>query len=209
MRAAIMSGALPPGQRLVERTLCDQLGVSRTVIRETIRYLEAEGLVEILSGRGPIVATMSREDARQIYEIRRMLEVSAAERCAANMTEERKASLKRALSDLKKVSATDDPDGWLAATTAFYAAIFEGANHKIAWDVVQRLNSRIGRLRIMTLASKKRKAPGIKHMEAICKAIVSGDRAAAGAAVTRHLEDTAEIADRLLKDEEDIDDAAT
>uniref|UniRef100_UPI0035161B75 GntR family transcriptional regulator n=1 Tax=Cognatishimia sp. TaxID=2211648 RepID=UPI0035161B75 len=73
-------GFFQPGQRLVERPLCDQLGVSRTVIRETMRYLEAEGLVDILPGRGPIVAKISREDARQIYDIRRMLETSAAEK---------------------------------------------------------------------------------------------------------------------------------
>ena len=66
MRDAIISGLFSPGERLVERPLCDQLGVSRTVIRETIRYLEAEGLVEILPNRGPIVAQLSWDDARQI-----------------------------------------------------------------------------------------------------------------------------------------------
>lgn len=59
MREAIIEGHFKPGERLVERPLCKQLGVSRTVIRETIRFLEAEGLVDILPGRGPIVAVMN------------------------------------------------------------------------------------------------------------------------------------------------------
>jgi len=56
MRDAIMAGHFAPGERLVERPLCEQLGVSRTVVRETIRYLEAEGLVETIPHKGPIVA---------------------------------------------------------------------------------------------------------------------------------------------------------
>ena len=73
MRAAIIDGHFAPGERLVERPLCNQLGVSRTVIRETIRYLEAEGLVEVITNQGPIVATLNWDQARQIYDIRRQL----------------------------------------------------------------------------------------------------------------------------------------
>ncbi|WP_405117456.1 GntR family transcriptional regulator [Phaeobacter sp. BS23] len=80
MREAIIDGHFAPGERLVERPLCDQLGVSRTVVRETIRYLEAEGLVEIIPNRGPVVARLSWDQARQIYDVRRQLEGSAAAR---------------------------------------------------------------------------------------------------------------------------------
>lgn len=82
MRAAIIAGHFQSGDRLVERPLCDQLGVSRSVVRETIRYLEAEGLVEILPNKGPIVAKLDWENAQQIYEIRMLLETSAAQKCA-------------------------------------------------------------------------------------------------------------------------------
>ncbi len=202
MRDAIIEGVFEPGQRLVERPLCDQLGVSRTVIRETIRYLEAEGLVDILPGRGPIVATMSRNDARQIYDIRRVLETSAAENCALRITPQRARSLKNALKRLKQ-GFHDKTPGTLFRTTAdFYSEIFEGAGHQIAWDVVQRLNGRISRLRMMTLSTTERKRPGIEHMERICAAVVSGDPIAARAAVEDHLDDTTAIADRLLAAEE-------
>ena len=82
MRRAIISGLFEPGARLVERTLCDQLGVSRSVIREVIRHLEAEGLVEMLAKQGPIVARLEWDDARQIYEIRAALEATAVADCA-------------------------------------------------------------------------------------------------------------------------------
>lgn len=206
MRDAIIEGVFEPGQRLVERPLCDQLGVSRTVIRETIRYLEAEGLVEILPGRGPIVATMSREDARQIYDIRRMLETSAAENCARMITPQRARSLKGALKRLKQGLNSKTPGALFRTTSDFYSEIFDGAGHHIAWDVVQRLNGRISRLRMMTLSTADRKRPGIEHMERICEAILSGNPDAACAAVEEHLDDTAAIADRLLAAETDKND---
>nr|WP_299666447.1 GntR family transcriptional regulator [uncultured Ruegeria sp.] len=202
MREAIIEGLFEPGQRLVERPLCDQLGVSRTVVRETIRYLEAEGLVEILPGRGPIVATMSREDARQIYEIRRMLETAAAEKCAHNITPERARSLKEALKRLKQGFSDKTPGALFRTTADFYSEIFDGAGYYIAWDVVQRLNGRISRLRMMTLSTTDRDRPGIAHMQQICEAIISGNPAAARAAVEEHLDDTSAIADRLLAAEE-------
>lgn len=198
MREAIIEGVFQPGERLVERPLCDQLGVSRTVIRETIRYLEAEGLVEILPGRGPIVATMNREDARQIYDIRRMLETAAAEHCARRITPERAARLQAALARLKGGFDDKTPGALFRATADYYSEIFDGAGHHIAWEIVQRLNGRISRLRMMTLASRDRDRPGINHMELICQAITSGDPEAARAAVAHHLADTAAIADKLL-----------
>ncbi|MBO9479383.1 GntR family transcriptional regulator [Shimia sp. R11_0] len=203
MREAIIEGHFKPGERLVERPLCEQLGVSRTVIRETIRYLEAEGLVDILPGRGPIVATMDWEDARQIYEIRRMLETAAARTCAQKITPERAQRLKTALSNLKQGITDKTPGTLFRATAEFYSEIFEGAGHHIAWEIVQRLNGRISRLRMLTLSTTERARPGPEHMKAICEAIISGDADAAEAAVHAHLNDTTKIAENALAAEKD------
>jgi DNA-binding GntR family transcriptional regulator len=201
MREAIIEGHFKPGERLIERPLCEQLGVSRTVVRETIRYLEAEGLVEISPGRGPIVAQMSWPDAQQIYEIRRMLETAAGRTCAQNITIERADRLETALVQLRRAFGSKTPGALFRATSAFYAEIFEGAGHNVAWEIVQRLNGRISRLRMMTLSSTERAHPGIDHMQAICSAIVSGNADAAADAIGRHLDDTTEIAERLLAEQ--------
>lgn len=198
IRDAIIEGILPPGQRLVERPLCEQLGVSRTVIRETIRFLEAEGLVDTSSGRGPRVAMMTRDDARQIYEIRRVLETAAAETCARRITPARAQTLQSAFDNMARAQKTNAPADHLRAAAAFYAEIFEGAGHHIAWEIVQRLNGRISRLRMMTLSHANRTQPGLAHMEAICAAILSGAPEAARAAVTAHVTEAAAIADHLL-----------
>lgn len=205
MRDAIVEGRFEPGARLVERPLCEQLGVSRTVVRETIRFLEAEGLVEIIPNKGPIVARLNREDASQIYEIRMMLETTAAENCARNITPDLAHRLTSALADLKTATAQGDPSALLKATDIFYRAIFEGAGRDIALEIVQRLTGRISRLRVMTLSQRDRDMQGQDHMTAICEAIVAGDAQAARKAVQRHLKDAARIADSILAETEATD----
>ncbi|AXI47686.1 GntR family transcriptional regulator [Sulfitobacter sp. SK012] len=201
MKTAIFEGHFAPGERLVERPLCEQLGVSRTVIRETIRFLEAEGLVEIIPNRGPIVATFDWDQAKQIYDIRRQLEASAAVACAANQTAEFVVRLRAAL---RALEATMNDTTWtelLQASTRFYEIIFEEAGHSVAWEIVQRLNGRISRLRALTLSSKDRKRPGIEHMTAIHDAILSQNAKAARIAVNAHIDDAAQTAWRVLSKE--------
>src|SRR5215469_10859654 len=82
MRTAILDARFLPGDRLVERALCEELGVSRTVVREVLRHLETEGLVESLPNQGPIVAILDIDTAAEIYEIRALLEGDAAMACA-------------------------------------------------------------------------------------------------------------------------------
>ncbi|WP_035919748.1 GntR family transcriptional regulator [Leisingera aquimarina] len=201
MREAIIAGQFAPGERLVERPLCNQLGVSRTVVRETIRYLEAEGLVEILPGKGPIVAKLSWEDARQIYDIRQMLETAAATACARNMTPELAEQLQAAQHALQDAVAAGVAGPMLRATTEFYRIIFEGAGHNVAWEIAQRLNGRISRLRAVTLSTEDRLKPGPAHMQDICQAIVSANAEAARAAIEQHLGDAKRTAQRLLLEE--------
>src|SRR3954468_11049350 len=74
LRQAILDFELQPGQRLVERELTDRLQVSRTTIRESLRELTAEGLVQVIPQRGAVVATISREDAADLYDARIAIE---------------------------------------------------------------------------------------------------------------------------------------
>lgn len=201
MRTAIIEGHFAPGARLIERPLCEQLGVSRTVVRETIRYLEAEGLVEIIANRGPVVARLDWAQAAQIYDIRRQLEGAAAARCAGTFGPDFEGRLTAALGDLEAAMQGADWARVIGTTTRFYEVIFEEAGHSVAWEIVQRLNGRISRLRVLTLSDKDRPQPGLNHMKAISQAILSRDSDAAQAAVQAHLADAAAIAERFLTEE--------
>lgn len=201
MRDAIMSGHFAPGERLVERPLCEQLGVSRTVVRETIRYLEAEGLVETISHKGPIVATLNWSQAKQIYDIRRQLESAAAEAAAKASTPAFEADLRAALAQLDEAMRAQDWSVIFAAATAFYERIFAQAGHTVAWEIVQRLNGRISRLRALTLSAKDRSTSGLAHMSAIADAVIRKDPRDARAAVKAHIREAAKIAQAVLAQE--------
>src|ERR1700761_1467063 len=82
LRAAIATGRFKPGQRLIERELCELTGVGRTSIREALRQLEAEGLVTTIPHRGPSVSTMTADEAEQLYALRALLEGYAGRICA-------------------------------------------------------------------------------------------------------------------------------
>lgn len=199
LRGAIIAGRFQGGDRLVERALCDQLGVSRSVVREVIRTLEAEGLVETLPRSGPVVARLDWHQAAQIYAIRRLLEAEAAADCALLANAAVKDRLRAALAALDKAFAEATPQALYAATTAFYEVIFQAAGHEIAWEIVQRLNGRISRLRAMTLATTNRRTSGPAHMARIAAAICANDSVAAAKAVRDHLKEAAEIARQLLQ----------
>lgn len=198
MRSAIISGHFKSGERLVERPLCDQLGVSRSVVREAIRYLEAEGLVEILPNKGPIVALMNWELAEQVYRIRLLLETDAARACAEQADTSTKAKLKAALAKLKDAYSNGETGYLFEATTAFYEVIFLSSGHTLAWEIVQRLNGRISRLRAMTLGTRDRHEAGFARMAKIYNGICDNDPEAASIAIQKHIREAADIAKSLL-----------
>ena len=186
-----------PGQRLVERTLCEQLGVSRSVIREVIRHLDAEGLVTT-EGQGPVVARLAWDDARQIYEIRAALESAAVEACATVADDATKATLREAVETIERCAQAGDWMAVLAATETFYGTIFATGGHAIAGEIVRRLNGRIAQLRVLTLCSDNRQVTGPRRIRDIYEAIAENRAAAAGEACRTHIGEACTIAARLL-----------
>lgn len=198
LRNAIILGHFRSGERLVERAICDQLGVSRTVVREALRTLESEALVEMVPNRGPIVARLDWEQAEQIYRVRVLLETDAVRACAARVTPGVVAELAEALEVMEQTAGWAEAGSFFEAATRFYQIIFAAAGHSVAWDIVQRINGRISRLRGMTLAAPDRAVPGPVRMRRIFDAIRAGDPDAAEAAVRDHLDEVARIARRVL-----------
>lgn len=198
LRTAIVEHRFPPGARLTERDLCAQMGVSRSVVREVIRHLEAEGLVQSVPHHGPIVARLDAAAAAEIYELRGLLEARAAHDAAERATPEAIDRLRAALNAIAAGYAAQDHHAVLQATTAFYEAMFTAGGKNVAWEVVKRLNSRISWLRAMTIASPGRATAGLGQMEKIFRAIAQRQPEAAAAASREHVAMAAAIARRLL-----------
>lgn len=201
LRGAIVQGYFKPGARLVERTLCDELGVSRTVVREVLRHLETEGLVEIVARQGPIVARLDPSQVGEIYELRSLLEAHAAQACAERATPELIARLRAIRREIEGAFAEGDVPRVLEHTEAFYDAMFNGAGKVVSLSVVKSLNARINRLRAMTIATPGRSEESNREMNALLDAIERGDGETAAAASRAHIKRTSELALRVLAEQ--------
>ncbi|MCO6049232.1 GntR family transcriptional regulator [Mesorhizobium sp. RP14(2022)] len=203
MRESILERYFKPGERLVERDLCEQLGVSRTIVREVLRHLESEGLVSSTGLRGPAVAETSLEEARQIYEIRGALEGMAAGICAERKGAAAADELDAVLARIREAYAVSDMRQVLAETIEFYRTMFAAAECDVAWNIVSSLTARINHLRSMTINTKRRDIEGPTQMGRIVEAIRLGNRAEAAQAAAIHVANASQIAQALLQKSDD------
>lgn len=198
MRTAILGFRFQPGERLVERRLAELLGVSRTVVREVLRHLEAEGLVETLPYQGPAVARLDADTVDQIYELRAAIEILATRACAERIGARDLARLEAALTAIEAAFEEADLMWLLEKTTRFYAIIFSSAGKTVAWQVFRNLNARINQLRALTLSSQGRSRTGPVELRRILEAIRDHDPDAAERACREHVARAHDIARRQL-----------
>jgi len=160
LREAILSLRLAPGTRLVERDMVDRLGVSRTGVRAALQSLEAEGLVE--RGRRGVfsVAVVSREEARQIYEVRAALEPAMARLFIARAGGELVAELGQAVMRAEAAARSPDEAAYVEAFRSFYAVLLTGSGNDIARRILEMLDARIAWLRHRTT----QKAPQARQL---------------------------------------------
>lgn len=198
MRSAILDAHFQPGERLIERSLCEILGVSRTVVREVLRHLETEGLVDSIPNQGPIVAVLNFDTAAEIYEIRALLEGEAAMACAQHADASLVADLSACIDRIRQAFDTQDHQAVKQLTSAFYERMFIAGKKHVAWEIVQTLIARINRLRALTIASDDRGHQAVGEMREILAGIAAGNGLAARDAAVAHVARVAEIAGRLL-----------
>jgi DNA-binding GntR family transcriptional regulator len=173
IREAIANGELLPGQVLIERELCEATTASRASVREALRLLESEDLVTATTGKGTVVATLTAEQALEIYEIRSTLEGLAGRLFAERATEEDREALREALAAIE--AAAPDIRAILAAKGQFYRALMQGArNHELRL-ILEGVNRRATAVRAVSLSRPGRAAESVKEIRAICDSANRGD----------------------------------
>ncbi len=198
LRKAISSGQFQPGEKLIERELCELTGVSRPSIREALRGLEAEGLIRIVPHRGPMVATIGVEEARQIYAVRALLEGFAAQEFARYAGEADLAALKDAVARLERAARGGNGAELAETKSLFYGTILKGCRNDIVASVLSSLHNRVNVLRMTSMSQKDRLPRSLLEIREILARIVARDPEGARAAATEHIENAARVALNVL-----------
>lgn len=200
LRTSIVEGALKPGTRLVERELCEQLGVSRPSVREAMRQLENEGLITNLPNRGgPIVVVLSERAAAEIYEVRSALEGLAARLFAVKASDEAMAEIKQCC-DMLVATPKDAPASeYLALKDRFYAILLKGAGNEVLAHLSGMALRRFYQLRNISVAKTGRAEESRKEVKKIVDALLARDGDAAEKACIEHVENTAKAVFQALE----------
>ncbi len=202
IRGAIESGRFMPGEGLTEKGLCELTGVSRSLVREALRQLESEGMIDVLPHRGPVVARVNLEQAEQIYRVRSELEGLAAELFALNASEDHLRALRAALKQIKTTAASSDPSRRVQAKNEFYACLLAGSGNEVLAQLLGQVNSRVTLLRAASLSQKGRLQQSVLELTAIVDALAERKAAAARKAAVFHVSQAAKAAYEALKEQQ-------
>ena len=188
LREAILEGRLKPGQRLMEVQLAEQLGVSRTPVREAIRKLELEGLVIMLPRKGAYVANMSLKDVIDVLEVRASLEGLAASLAAQRMNADDIKKLEKIAKEYEKSIKDSDLETSLIKDVEFHECIFKAANNKKLTQVINSLWEQVYRFRVTYISDYDSSLSIISEHKLILDAIKKGDIELAKKYATEHIE---------------------
>ncbi|HZZ47137.1 MAG TPA: GntR family transcriptional regulator [Pseudonocardia sp.] len=192
LRNAILNFELQPGQRLVERELIEQTGVSRPTIREVLRELTAEGLVVTVPQKGAMVYRPSPDEARDLYAVRGALEALTVrrfiERASAEQHDRLAATVGRLETD---VAASADMPELLRSKDLFYEALLAGAASPTVEQILAGVQARVRLMRATSMSQPGRPARMATEMRALVDAIGARDVELATRLCTEHLEHAA------------------
>lgn len=188
LRTAILEGNLKAGQRLMEVQLAEQLGVSRTPIREAIRKLELEGLVVMLPRKGAYVANMSFKDLIDVLEIRATLEGLAASLAAERRNDEDVIKLEKVAKEFEEGVRNADIEVVLKKDVEFHENIFLMANNKKLYHLITSLWEQVHRFRVMYVSNNESSLSLVDEHKRILDAIKNGDCELAKKYATEHIE---------------------
>ncbi len=175
LRDAILTGKLVPGERLMENQLADKLGVSRTPVREALRMLELENLVELVPRKGAQVLDMSEKDIVDILEVRSALEGLATSLACKKMSKEKLQELKAMEADFEHAVSENDVERFVDIDEDFHDLIFEATENDKLIQMFKNLRIQLYRYRMAMAKNDSSMSTIVAHHRSIIRAIENHD----------------------------------
>ncbi|MCI5502573.1 MAG: GntR family transcriptional regulator [Anaerobutyricum sp.] len=187
LRHAIITGEFAPGERLMEITLANRLGVSRTPVREAIRKLELEGLVTMIPRKGAQVAKITEKNLRDVIEIRCVLEEFAASLACERITDEEKDEMKALHRQFVQSAKTHDILDIVEKDEQFHDAIFKATKNDRLITIINNLREQFYRYRMEYVKDIEQHSILVKEHEELMTAIFHKDSETAKQIMHTHL----------------------
>lgn len=188
LRDAIRKGVLEPGERLMEVQLAEELGISRTPVREAIRKLEQEGYVIMMPRRGTYVSDISTSDVKEIFEIRSALESLATGLAARRIEPDELETLQNLLTEIQGYIAKNDIEKIVETDIKFHGLLYQVSRNERLVSIISNLKEQLARYRTLSMSYPGRLQETMEEHSEMVEAIANGDVSAARDAAEHHME---------------------
>jgi DNA-binding GntR family transcriptional regulator len=188
LRDLIVQGELAPGVKLNERVLCERLRTSRTPVREAIKFLASEGLVELLPNRGAIVAPITARNVREMFVLLGALEALAGELACANASEADIAEIRALHYEMLAHHARGELAPYFRCNQEIHLRLIESTGNSTLVNTYRGLNGHVRRARYMANLSRERWDHAVEEHQEILDALIRRDRALLPKLLRSHLE---------------------
>ncbi len=187
LRKMIIDGQFVPGDKIPERQLCDQFGVSRTPLREALKVLAAEGLVQLAPNRGAMVAALTPDELDECLPMVATIESLAGELACSNITDEEIAAIKSFHARMLVADAAGNLDGLLAMNREFHRGIVAAARNPMLTAIHDTLFFRVGRNRPAPHRSREKTAEALADHDEIIEALEARQSQRLAGLLQRHI----------------------
>ncbi len=188
LRNAIIQGYIPVGERINESIYSQKMNISRTPVREALRRIQQEGLVEYVPRLGVVVKKITIDDAKEIYQIRMALDILAATNAMRKMTEDQFEEMYKLLEETQKANDAEEVQKVVDLSRDFNDMIYEFAEMPRLESIVHKLREYLVRFRDMSLRGEERRKKALEEHWLIYKNMKNKNFDAIALIIQEHLE---------------------
>ncbi|MDT8879581.1 GntR family transcriptional regulator [Halomonas saccharevitans] len=200
LQRMIVRGELAPGERIAEPALCEQLGISRTPLREALRMLASDGLIATRRNRNAVVTRIDPRELEHLFEVEAGIESLAVSLAAERMTNTELKQLEALQERLEKLHEKGDRDGYFALNQRIHALLVAGAKNPVLEETHRRLLGRLERARYLALERIGRWQESTDEHRAILEALKARDGERARRLLADHVQHTGESITQINRD---------
>ncbi|MCG8596828.1 MAG: GntR family transcriptional regulator [Kiloniellales bacterium] len=209
LRDMILKGELRAGERIPERVLCDRFGISRTPLREALKVLATEGLIDLLPNRGAAVSRISAEGLREAFQVMGALEALGGELACARITEAEVAAIRDLHERMVGHHRAGRLNEYFTLNQAIHEAILAAADNRMLAELYARLRGQVQRARFAANLSESRWRQAVAEHEEMMVALDARDAETLGRVMKRHLSNKFETLRDVVTEDRGTEDRGT